>query len=97
DVEAAGEDRREFLEQPAHGVGPTGRQGPRDRTLVAARQDVQTLRVRGDLFESHARLALRFPERPRGDQPAEILVAGAVLDEESETRKGCGRGDPRFP
>src|SRR6266542_3552020 len=59
-----------------------------DRTLGSARQSVQPLGVRLDLLPRHARLALGLPECPRGDEPAEVLVADPVLDEQGQSRYG---------
>ena len=93
DVDAPGKDRRELLELFPRRVEPAARQRPRDRPLVAARQHVEPLRVRGDLVPRDARLALRLSERARRDEAAEVPVAGAVLDEEGEL--AVSRPSPR--
>ena len=75
---------------------PSGGERARDRTLVAAGQAVQALRVRRDLLPRDGGLPFRLAERARRDQAAEVPVAGAALDEESETafpsRPAGGRG-----
>ncbi len=84
DVQPAGEDPGEPLEQRARRVEAALLERARHRRLVPARRRVEPLRVRGHLLERHRRLALRLPERAGGDQAAEVLVARAVLDEERE-------------
>ena len=94
DVQPPGEDPGEPLEQRPRRVEAALPKRPRHWRLVPARRRVEPLRVRGHLLERHRRLALRLPERAGGDEPAEILVARAVLDEEREARKGGRKGRP---
>src|ERR1700693_4315444 len=87
DMEPPRKDRREPAERLASRRDPSPRERPRDRSLLAARQAMEPLRVRRDIVERDARFALGPARRPRGDQPAEVLVAGPALDEQGEPRK----------
>jgi hypothetical protein len=96
DVEPARKDPAEAREEILRGVEASLPERARDRALVASGQDVQSLGVRGDLVERDGGLPLRLPERARGDQPAEVPVAGTGLDEEGKTRENGG-GAPASP
>ena len=91
DVEPSREDRAEPFEQRPRRVGPAPRERASDGRLVAARRDVQPLRVRGDLFERDRGLALRLAERAGGDETAE------VLDSPSDSRRGESVAVLRLP
>jgi hypothetical protein len=84
DVEPAGKDRGESFEKLARSVGTSRSESAPGGTLLAARQAVETVRVRRDLFEADPPLPFRAPERAGRDQAAEVLVSRAVLDEERE-------------
>jgi hypothetical protein len=84
DVEPAREDRREPLEELLRGVRSAGGERARGGTLLAARQAVETVRVRRDLFEADSPLPFRAPERAGGDETTEIPVARPVLDEQRQ-------------
>jgi hypothetical protein len=84
DVEPAGKDRGESFEKLARSVGTSLSESAPGGTLLAARQAVETVRVRRDLFEADPPLPFRAPERAGGDETTEIPVARPVLDEEGK-------------
>ena len=89
DREAARKDRCEPAEQLSRGVRASRREGARDRALFAAGQAMQPFRVRGDVLPRDAPLPLRMPERAGRDQPTEIPVSRAALDEEGEPTRNA--------
>src|SRR5437879_1222892 len=92
DMDASGEERRETLQDLAGGIEPAEEERARDRALAAAGQDVEPLRVRGDLLPGRARLSLRLSACGGSQQSAEGLVAGAALGEERQAgRDGASR------
>ena len=87
DVEPPGKDPGEPAERLPPRLEPVPRERPRERSLLAARQAMESRRVRRDLLERDARLSLGLAGRALRDEAAEVLVAGAVLDEESDSRR----------
>src|SRR5438552_17419754 len=55
-----------------------------ERTVVAAREAVETCRMLLHLLPARLRLALLPSERGRREKTTEVLVAGAALDQEPE-------------
>src|SRR5439155_24240932 len=91
DREAGTEDAVQPIE-----VGRAAR--ARERPLGAAGEAVEAAGVLLDLIPRDQRLTLRVPERARGEEPAEVAVAGAALDQEPElprTRDRHLRADER--
>ena len=86
DVEPAGEDAASRSSSLARGVEAAVGESAAPPATRRRRSSVQPLGVRRHLLERHRGLALRLPERAGGDQAAEVLVAGAVLDEQGEAR-----------
>ncbi len=99
-VKAPREERREAVQLAARRVETARiarRQRARHDALLAARQDVQPFRVRGDLLPRRGRLPLRLPCGGGGEKRAEVPVALLVLGEQRQTgiRNSCweGRGN----
>ena len=59
-------------------------ESPGHRPLGAARQAMQPRRVFLDLLERHGRLALRLSQCPGRDQPAKVLVALLVFNQQRQ-------------
>jgi hypothetical protein len=78
DGEAVGEDALQPIEPCRR------RRGIDERAVVAAGETEEPVRVRFDLLPSDASLALLSTECAGGEQPAEVRVAGAILDEQMQ-------------
>src|SRR5213594_3223465 len=72
---------------------------PRERPLAPAGEAVEAARVRFHLLPAGARFALRPPEGARREEPAEVPVAVAVLDEQPEETSAvdCHLGPDQRP
>ena len=85
DVDAPRKERGEAVQLPAGGLEAARDERARHGALLAARQDVQPLRVRGDVFPRSRGLPLRLAHGGRGEKGAEVPVAPLVFGEESQT------------
>ena len=86
-VHAPGEERREAVQLAPRRVEAARvarRQRARHDALLAARQDVQPFRVRGDFLPRRGRLPLRLPRGGGGEKRAEVPVALLVLGEQRQ-------------
>ena len=99
-VHAPGKQRGEAVQLAARRVEAARvarRQRARHDALLAARQNVQPLRVRGDFLPRRGRLPLRLSRGGGGEEQAEVLVALLVLGEQRQAgkEKFLGRGGGR--
>ena len=95
DVQPAGEDRAPTRELGARGVQTTRRERARDRSLVPSRERVQSDRVLAHRVGRNEGLPFHLSERAGGQEPAEVAVSAAVLDEKRQPRPARPRGGRR--
>src|SRR5207237_2029832 len=86
DVRFAGKDARDFVQQRLGILNAARGERPRERAFIAAGQASQSLRVLFDQLPRVRRRPFRSRHRAGGNQPAEILIAGAILDEQRDAR-----------
>jgi hypothetical protein len=81
-VMAVDVDGEPLREQPAQAVELRGCVRPGERTVETARETEEPAGMLLELRPGGERLALRASARCVGEQPAEIAVAGALLDQQ---------------